>query len=63
MLGEKQYDLILAIGDDATDEEIFELLRSDRSAYTIKVGNGRSRAKFKLDSVGDVIELIRKIST
>lgn len=40
-------DFILAIGDDRTDEDTFEML-SD-SAYTLKVGQGASQARFSVE--------------
>ncbi len=33
------YDFILSVGDDATDEEMFEFLLHNDKTYTIKVGN------------------------
>ena len=62
LLEERDYDFILAIGDDATDEDIFRLLKNDTRAFTIKVGNGKTSAGFKLESVGDVIKFIRQIA-
>jgi trehalose 6-phosphate synthase/phosphatase len=41
---EKDWDFIMAIGDDWTDEDLFEAM-SDR-AFSIKVGVGLSKAKF-----------------
>ena len=34
-----EYDFILALGDDRTDEDMFELLADKENCYTIKVGN------------------------
>jgi trehalose 6-phosphate synthase/phosphatase len=56
------YDFLLSIGDDVTDEEIFELFMNDTNAVTIKVGNGRTVAKYKFDNVSDVIELLKYLS-
>ncbi len=53
------WDFILAIGDDLTDEDIFEVL--PERAYSIKVGFGISRAKFNLDSYMDVRRLIKEM--
>ena len=38
--------LILAVGDDRTDEDLFERLPAD--AWTVHVGSGPSRARFRL---------------
>ena len=45
LLAKEEYDFILSIGDDATDEEIFELFLPNDNAFTIKVGNGNTFAK------------------
>lgn len=54
-----QYDFILAIGDDWTDEYMFEELPD--SAYTINVGLKYSRAKYYCESYQDVRDLLKKI--
>jgi len=46
----------LAIGDDRTDEELFERLPDD--AWTIHVGDGASRARFRLASPRAVCEFL-----
>ena len=56
------YDFILSIGDDATDEEMFEFLLYITKAYTIKVGNGDTFAKYKFASINDVVFLLKKLS-
>jgi len=50
------WDFILAIGDDNTDEDTFKALPD--SAYTIKVGLNKSEAKYKLLSVKEVRKLL-----
>ncbi len=54
------YDLVIAIGDDVTDEDLFASLPED--AFSIKVGIGSSKAKFFLDSVYQVRELLKQLS-
>lgn len=56
----KNYDFVLFIGDDATDEELFEVL--PESAYGIKVGRGRTSARFRLARSGDVIKLLKTLA-
>jgi trehalose 6-phosphate synthase/phosphatase len=58
---EKDYDFTMSIGDDATDEELFGVLHE--AAYSIKVGRGRTAARFRLPSPREVIKLLRKLST
>lgn len=55
-----RYDFILAIGDDNTDEELFESL--PLSAQTIKVGRGFSAAKYRLASSREVIQLLNRMA-
>ncbi|MEI6049840.1 MAG: trehalose-phosphatase [Bacteroidota bacterium] len=56
------YDYILSIGDDATDEEIFELFLPDANFFTVKVGNGSTFAKYRFDSVSDVVLFLKHLS-
>jgi trehalose 6-phosphate synthase/phosphatase len=62
LLEKEKYDFILSIGDDTTDEEIFELFLPDDNAYTIKVGNGNSFAKKRFNSVSDVVLFLKHLS-
>ncbi len=55
----KNWDFILAIGDDWTDEDLFAELPV--SAYSIKVGIGPSHARFNLDSVTQVRLLLKEL--
>jgi trehalose 6-phosphate synthase/phosphatase len=62
LIGEEEYDFILSIGDDTTDEEIFELLLPYGNAFTIKVGNGNTFAKERFNSVSDVVLFLKHLS-
>jgi len=62
LLEQNKFDYILSAGDDKTDEEMFEVLRSDPSAFTIKVGYGGSCAKYRFEKVDNVIELLKELS-
>ena len=55
------YDFILAIGDDTTDEDIFESLPSD--AVSIKVGPAKTKARFRVESHLDVRALLEYLLT
>lgn len=57
-IGEGKYDFILAIGDDWTDEYTFDAL--PESATTIKVGTKTTKARFYIESVDQVRELLHK---
>ena len=59
---QNNYDFILSIGDDATDEEMFEFFLHNPNAFTIKVGNGDTFAKYKLAGINDVVSLLKHLS-
>ena len=54
------YEFILGIGDDWTDEYLFEELPG--SAYTIKVGMLNTKAKYNVDTFNDVRNLLKKLA-
>jgi len=54
-LGDNNYDFILAVGDDWTDEFTFEAM--PKEAFTIKVGTKTTKASFYIES----IELVREM--
>jgi len=55
-LNKKNWDFILAVGDDHTDEDMFSVL--PESAYSLKVRRGLSKARFNIDSVQSLRELL-----
>lgn len=57
---QKNFDFILAIGDDATDEDLFKTL--PEIAYSIKVGMPPTYAKFNTYNCTEVRELLNEIS-
>jgi trehalose 6-phosphate synthase/phosphatase len=59
-MGNEEFDFILAIGDDWTDEYTFEAMPD--TAYTIKVGTKKTKARFYVESVSDVRELLHQIA-
>jgi trehalose 6-phosphate synthase/phosphatase len=59
-LSENNWDFILALGDDKTDEDLFSVLSA--SAYSIKVGLGPSKARYNLASQRDVLPLLNKLT-
>ncbi|MFP9098322.1 bifunctional alpha,alpha-trehalose-phosphate synthase (UDP-forming)/trehalose-phosphatase [Flavobacterium sp. RHBU_24] len=54
------YDFVLAIGDDKTDEDLFELL-TGANEFSIKVGKGNTGAKYRIDSVDKVLGFLGKL--
>jgi len=59
-MAEQKWDLVLAAGDDYTDEEMFSVLPDN--AYSIKVGFGASRARFSVDSAKEIRLLLRELT-
>lgn len=55
------FDFIMAIGDDHTDEDTFKAMPAD--AFTIKVGNNISAANYFLASHVEVRELLTVLGT
>jgi trehalose 6-phosphate synthase/phosphatase len=52
IISNKDYDFILCIGDDITDENMFESL--PKNSYTIKVGKKKTRAKYYIKDTRQV---------
>ncbi len=60
MLSEKEYDFVFSIGDDWTDEFMFQELPS--SAVTVKVGLKKTQAKYHVEGVSRVRELLKSFT-
>lgn len=58
MLGEDNYDFVFAIGDDWTDEFMFQELPD--SAVTVKVGLKKTQAKYHVENTKKVRELLKR---
>ncbi|HEY9886478.1 MAG TPA: bifunctional alpha,alpha-trehalose-phosphate synthase (UDP-forming)/trehalose-phosphatase [Vampirovibrionales bacterium] len=54
---QKEYDFILAIGDDVTDEDLFAAL--PEHAIAVKVGVGISKAQYRLTKVSHVRNFLK----
>lgn len=61
LANEKQYDLIIAIGDDKTDEDMFAALSDRQNAATIKVGAHHTKAKYRLLDIQMVRAFLRAL--
>jgi trehalose 6-phosphate synthase/phosphatase len=59
MMTLKPFQIIIAIGDDVTDEDMFKVLPP--YAYTFKVGNGLTKAKMNIENPKEVIDFLRKL--
>ncbi|MFC4219845.1 bifunctional alpha,alpha-trehalose-phosphate synthase (UDP-forming)/trehalose-phosphatase [Flagellimonas marina] len=60
MLGEDDYDFVFAIGDDWTDEFMFQDLPD--SAVTVKVGLKKTKAKYHVENTERVRELLKRFA-
>jgi len=58
-MGNKEYDFIMAMGDDWTDEFTFEAM--PESAITIKVGTKSTRAKYYVENYKNIREILKKL--
>lgn len=59
ILSSGEFDFILAVGDDNTDEDLFRAL--PENAYSIRVGLANTHARFNLPSHREVLNLLRRI--
>ena len=59
-LQHNNYDFIMAIGDDKTDEDMFRALADH--AVTIKIGTGHTAAQYSLNNQQEVINLLHQLS-
>jgi trehalose 6-phosphate synthase/phosphatase len=56
----RDYDFMLSIGDDVTDEDLFAVLPAH--AYSLKVGRGRTHAKYRVHDHRATVNLLRKLT-
>lgn len=59
LLEKNNYDFVLAIGDDTTDEDMFHALPPD--GISIKVGNFSPVAKYRISLQSSVIPFFQKL--
>jgi len=58
---QKEWDFVVCIGDDVTDEAMFSAL--PESAWTIKVGSGPTKARHQFEEQAEVIDLLCRLSS
>jgi trehalose 6-phosphate synthase/phosphatase len=59
-MAKDQFDFVLAIGDDSTDEDMFAAL--PQWAYSFRVGTTRTRARFRLRNPADVGQFLAELT-
>jgi trehalose 6-phosphate synthase/phosphatase len=57
--GRNDADFVMAIGDDATDEYMFQAM--PQHGISIKVGVGTTAAQYSIDGVQDVRAFLRQL--
>ncbi|HUK42409.1 MAG TPA: bifunctional alpha,alpha-trehalose-phosphate synthase (UDP-forming)/trehalose-phosphatase, partial [Candidatus Acidoferrales bacterium] len=60
-LAKRNFDFVLAIGDDATDEDMFVALPP--ATYSFHVGRARTGARFYLRDQSEVIQLLEELAS
>lgn len=60
LLIREKWTFVLAAGDDYTDEEMFAVMPEE--AYSIKVGSNISKARYNVDSVTDLRNLLKQLT-
>ncbi len=60
LMNREKWTFLLAAGDDYTDEEMFAVMPDE--AYSIKVGSNISQARFNVDTVTDLRNLLRQLT-
>ena len=61
LMEKKNYDFVLAIGDDTTDEDMFRVLPQD--GISIKVGNFSPAAKYRIPLQASVVPFFNNLIT
>ena len=56
---QKEYDFVIAIGDDATDEDMFKVMPD--GGYSVKVGSGMTMAKYRVADCYAVHGLLERL--
>ncbi len=58
-IAKQNWEFLLAVGDDYTDEEMFSVL--PKGAYSIKVGLNISKSRFNVDTVNEIRSLLKEL--
>ncbi|CAA6670281.1 unnamed protein product [Spirodela intermedia] len=61
--GGRSPDFILCVGDDRSDEDMFEKISSSSGVFACTVGRKPSKAKYYLDDPADVVRMLQGLAT
>jgi trehalose 6-phosphate synthase/phosphatase len=61
IMKDQEYDFVLAVGDDWTDEDTFKAM--PKNAYSIRVGYAYTQANYNIKSVKQVRQLLTKLGS
>jgi trehalose 6-phosphate synthase/phosphatase len=61
LLANEDYKLVMLAGDDTTDESMFRLADHDPRLITVRVGSGKSSARYRVSSPAAFRNLLRSI--
>jgi len=62
IIDQRNYDFILAAGDDMTDEDMFKILAGNDNAFTFKIGGDASFANYNLHTPQMMISTLQTLS-
>lgn len=62
LMQSEEFDFVVALGDDVTDEDMFSVLTSENH-YSIKVGLSSTNAKFNLININNVLSFLDQMSS
>lgn len=62
LIRQSDYDFILCMGDDVTDEYMFRYLSNDQRAYSVKVGEQETEARYRVNNSAHAIEILKKLT-
>jgi len=60
LLAGTQYDFILAVGDDRTDEDLFKVIPNN--VYSIKVGFCSSHARYSVSNYMEIRTILEELA-
>jgi len=63
LLLDNNYGFILACGDDNTDEDMFKVLQKNKNAFTIKIGDSSSYARYNIFTPQMCVSLLEYLGT